>query len=219
MIAQEKWINIWKALNFCVKWWVIQLSQLLSDFRVYTQDFCTWDPNDRTVKVDTYLKSPNFLRWIVSIIILSASFSFLSVYSGFGLQTECINCMKMVATYLKRSALSASNTVHCDSLFDCKKEKNWQLGCHGCAIDNCYAFIRIILPKLHSNTSSSLYLIHFNVNTSKFYGRLESSGASATWSSLSRNSFRRSRSDPGSCTSCKSWSSRCMDLSSTSTVV
>jgi len=88
------------------------------------------------------------------------------------------------------------------------------LGCHGYSIDNFYVCIKIILPKLQSNTATSLYLIHSHVTViaSKFYEWLESSEASATWSSLLWNSSRWSRSHPGSCTSCKNWSSQCMDL-------
>jgi len=74
-----------KPLFFCVKWRVLQLSPLIFDFRVYIQFkfspsngewyislgsfwifgfipriFCTWNPNDRTVKLETYLKSLKF---------------------------------------------------------------------------------------------------------------------------------------------------------------
>jgi len=40
--------------------------------------------DDRTVKVDTYLKNLSFLRHMVSTTPLSAHFGFSSVYPGFG---------------------------------------------------------------------------------------------------------------------------------------
>ena len=40
------------------------------------------DPNDRTGKVDTYLKSSKYLRQILSSTTISASFRFSSLYPG-----------------------------------------------------------------------------------------------------------------------------------------
>jgi len=41
------------------------------------------DPNDRTGKVDTYLKSSKYLLQIVCSTTISASFRFSSLYPGF----------------------------------------------------------------------------------------------------------------------------------------
>jgi len=50
---------------------------------VFNSESVNQTPNDRTVKVDTYLKSPIFLRRMASITTLSAHFEFWSVYPRF----------------------------------------------------------------------------------------------------------------------------------------
>jgi len=131
---------------------------------VYTQDFGIWDPNDRTVKVGTYLKSPTF----------SASngkcYNSLSSFRIF----ECI----LRVWVIKRTQKLHENSgdifekvrivcVECnklDSLLDYRIKRNkfdsWVV-----TIDNFYVCIKTILPKLHSNVPLSYPFSR----TSKFY--------------------------------------------------
>ena len=47
-----------KSLIFCVEWRVLQLSQLISDFRVYTQDFVYMRPQWSHSKIGYILEEP-----------------------------------------------------------------------------------------------------------------------------------------------------------------
>jgi len=61
MIAQEKWTHIWKALIFLAANDKCPNSlRLLQIFECVPRISCMWNPNDRTVKVDIFLKSPKF---------------------------------------------------------------------------------------------------------------------------------------------------------------
>jgi len=134
-----------------------------------------------------------------------SGFSSVTVHPGYGLSNEPRVCMKMTKTYLKSSELSVSNATSPSTLFCIteslgnKIDSHKKLGFHGHGhdIDQFYVCIKIILPKLQSNTPTSLWL--------------ESGVASATWSSLLWNSSRWSRSHSRPCTSWQSWSSQWMD--------
>jgi len=118
---------------FCVQWCVLQLSQLILNFRVYNKIFCKWDLNDRIVKVHTYLKS---------LIFPASNSEYYNSLSSFWI-FECISRVWLIkrnsngGDILKRSELSVSNVIYFDylSILDCRKKQNWQLSCHGCTTD------------------------------------------------------------------------------------
>jgi len=68
----------------CVEWRVLQLSQLISDFRVYTQDFVYMRPQWSHSKNGYIFERPYFcLRRMASVATLSAHCRFSSVYPVF----------------------------------------------------------------------------------------------------------------------------------------
>ena len=125
--------------------------------------------NDRTVKVDTYLKSPTFSA---SNGKCYNSFSSIWIF-------ECI----LKVWVIKRTQKLHENSgdifekpevwivcVECnklDSLLDCRlgKKQNRQLGCHGWTVDDFDVCIKILVPKLHSNVP----LCYPFSRTSKFH--------------------------------------------------
>ena len=130
--------------------------------------FWIWYPNDHTVKLDVYLKSPIFLHWMVSATSLSA-------HLNMRLHTQNLGCKSnpettwtwMVETYLKGYELSASNAICCSSLLECRNFWRNKIDTWVDTVNKIFSMYKKILPKLHWNSHSFVYLVHSLVITPK----------------------------------------------------
>ena len=154
---------------FCVDWRVLQLSQLISDFRVYTQDLWHMRPGPQW----SHSKS-GYIFEKPQLFCVEYQVSQLSKLL---LDFECIPRVLVLKRTQKLHEFHGDIfekawivCVECnalDSLLDYRlgKKPNWQLVCHGCTVDNFHVCIKMILPKSHLNVPLSYPVSR----TSKFY--------------------------------------------------